>query len=324
MRSSEPGQFRGPKSSSVAMRTFLTLILALASFVSWAQGTVRGVVSDPKGETLIGATVVLKADPSKGVVTDLDGRYSLGIPSGVPVVLVYSFVGYEPKEVAVTAKPGEVVVQNVVLGEKSVLIKEFEVEAKARRGSDGYLDRMKSNANRSWACAAARQQGPLVPRVTLLGFSLLLLVLICACAQEPVDKSSSDNSAHAIGEDVSISFPGMNKLKLMYPDMYELIARYEKGDAVPAILFSDSLDFTYGRISHHGRINCVRQYLIDSVASQALLDTLVSKALSNRATGQPVIPESRTRFSYIQEPCSLSVLELALLRSERAPPSLPR
>jgi len=130
----------------VAKRTFLFLILALVSVVGWSQGTVRGVVSDPKGETLIGATVVLKADPSKGVVTDLDGRYSLSIPSSAPVILVYSFVGFEPKEVTVTAKPGEVVVQNVVLGEKSVMIKEFEVEAKARRGSDGYLDRMKSNA----------------------------------------------------------------------------------------------------------------------------------------------------------------------------------
>lgn len=138
--------FRGPNYSCVAMRTIVLSIFILISVVASAQGTLRGVVSDPKGETLIGATVVLKSDPSKGVVTDLDGRYSLQIPSDGPTVLVFSFVGFEPKEVTVTAKPGEVVVQNVVLGEKSVQIKEFEVQAKARRGSDGYLDRMKSNA----------------------------------------------------------------------------------------------------------------------------------------------------------------------------------
>ncbi len=114
--------------------------------MAMAQGTLRGTVSDPNGETLIGATVVLKSDPGQGVVTDLDGRYSLGIFSSAPTVVVFSFIGFEAKEVTVTLSNGEVKVQNVTLGEKSVQIKEFEVQAKARRGSDTYLDRMKSNA----------------------------------------------------------------------------------------------------------------------------------------------------------------------------------
>lgn len=114
--------------------------------MAMAQGTLRGTVSDPNGETLIGATVVLKSDPGQGVVTDLDGRYSLVITSSVPTVVVFSFIGFEAKEVTVTLSNGEVKVQNVTLGEKSVQIKEFEVQAKARRGSDTYLDRMKSNA----------------------------------------------------------------------------------------------------------------------------------------------------------------------------------
>lgn len=114
--------------------------------MAMAQGTLRGTVSDPNGETLIGATVVLKSDPGQGVVTDLDGHYSLGIISSAPTVVVFSFIGFEAKEVTVTLSNGEVKVQNVTLGEKSVQIKEFEVQAKARRGSDTYLDRMKSNA----------------------------------------------------------------------------------------------------------------------------------------------------------------------------------
>ncbi|HRO97937.1 MAG TPA: outer membrane beta-barrel protein [Flavobacteriales bacterium] len=127
-------------------RSLLALLLLLSGMMAMAQGTLRGTVSDPNGETLIGATVVLKSDPGQGVVTDLDGRYSLGIISSAPTVVVFSFIGFETKEVTVTLSNGEVKVQNVTLGEKSVQIKEFEVQAKARRGSDTYLDRMKSNA----------------------------------------------------------------------------------------------------------------------------------------------------------------------------------
>jgi hypothetical protein len=118
----------------------------MPGIMAQAQGTLRGTVSDPNGETLIGATVVLKSDPSKGVVTDLDGRYSLAIASSAPTVVVFSFIGFEAKEVTVTLSNGEVKVQNVTLGEKSVQIKEFEVQAKARRGSDSYLDRIRINS----------------------------------------------------------------------------------------------------------------------------------------------------------------------------------
>lgn len=129
------------------MRIALTLLVLFLSHAhSFSQGTVRGVVSDAQGETLIGATIVLKSDPGKGTITDLDGRFSLAIPSGAPVVLIYSFVGYSPVERTVTVADGGVVMENVVMGEQRVEIKEFEVQAKARRSSDTYLDRMKSNA----------------------------------------------------------------------------------------------------------------------------------------------------------------------------------
>lgn len=133
--------------SNQPMRALFTVIMFLAVMAQVsAQGTVRGVISDSQGETLIGATVVLKSDLSKGTTTDLDGRYSLSIPAGTPVVLIYSFVGYTPIERTITVAQGGVVVENVVMGEQRVEIKEFEVQAKARRSSDTYLDRMRSNA----------------------------------------------------------------------------------------------------------------------------------------------------------------------------------
>ncbi len=112
------------------MRALFIVMIFLAGMAQVsAQGTVRGVISDAQGETLIGATVVLKSDPGKGTTTDLDGRYSLSIPAGTPIVLVYSFVGYTAVERTITVAEGGVVVENVVMGEQRVEIKEFEVQA---------------------------------------------------------------------------------------------------------------------------------------------------------------------------------------------------
>ncbi len=110
------------------------------------QGTIRGVVSDAQGETLIGATVVLKSAPSVGVITDLDGRYSLELISAVPETLVVSFVGFKSTEIPVAPRNGEVVIVNVELASGNIELEAVEVVGKARRSGDTYLDRMKAQA----------------------------------------------------------------------------------------------------------------------------------------------------------------------------------
>jgi TonB-linked SusC/RagA family outer membrane protein len=55
---------------------------------------VSGVVTDASGEPLIGVNVLLKGT-SQGVVTDLDGRYAIQIPTGHRAELVFSYVGYQ-------------------------------------------------------------------------------------------------------------------------------------------------------------------------------------------------------------------------------------
>lgn len=59
---------------------------------------VKGQVVDEKGEPLIGATVKVK-NAKGGVVTDLDGNFSLEAPAGG--TLVVSYIGYKDREVAV-------------------------------------------------------------------------------------------------------------------------------------------------------------------------------------------------------------------------------
>ncbi len=60
--------------------------------------SVSGVVTDPNGQPIPGATVVDKNNMSVGTVPDLDGNYSLLLDGDNPV-LVVSFIGMKPKQI---------------------------------------------------------------------------------------------------------------------------------------------------------------------------------------------------------------------------------
>jgi len=62
--------------------------------------TVTGKVVDKSGEPIAGANVYEKDDPTHGVITSSDGTYSIIVKSP-DVILVYSFVGFEPQELHV-------------------------------------------------------------------------------------------------------------------------------------------------------------------------------------------------------------------------------
>ena len=81
----------------------LTLFLSMvASFGLLAQNrTVTGVVRDTNGEPLLGAGVVV-AGTTNGTVTNVDGTFSLNVPSG-PVSLEISSLGYTTKKIDVPA-----------------------------------------------------------------------------------------------------------------------------------------------------------------------------------------------------------------------------
>ena len=68
-----------------------------------AQFTVSGIVYDGDKEPAIGATVVEKGKASNGTVTDMEGRYNLKVSSS-KAVLVVTYIGFDPQEVAVNGK----------------------------------------------------------------------------------------------------------------------------------------------------------------------------------------------------------------------------
>lgn len=61
---------------------------------------VKGAVTDGANqEALIGSTVTVKGT-TKGVITDVNGNYSISVPDE-NAVLVFAFIGYEPQEIVV-------------------------------------------------------------------------------------------------------------------------------------------------------------------------------------------------------------------------------
>ena len=65
------------------------------------ERTIAGTVTDEKGEGLPGVNVLLKGT-QRGTTADAAGKFSLSVPDGA-ATLVFSFVGYAPKEVEVAA-----------------------------------------------------------------------------------------------------------------------------------------------------------------------------------------------------------------------------
>lgn len=79
---------------------FILMILCVQNIMAQKR-TVSGIVTDSKNEPLIGVNVTIKNASTTGTITDIDGKYSLEIPSGNSV-LVFSYIGYSTQEVKVS------------------------------------------------------------------------------------------------------------------------------------------------------------------------------------------------------------------------------
>jgi TonB-dependent starch-binding outer membrane protein SusC len=81
--------------------TILLIFLLGLAHVFAQERTITGKVLDETGSPLLGATVSIKGT-TKGTVTDLDGKYSIQVPSSGGTLIV-SYVGYLSKEVEIGA-----------------------------------------------------------------------------------------------------------------------------------------------------------------------------------------------------------------------------
>ena len=112
------------RQSNIRKIPFLFLLMLFSSLPLWAQQgiPVEGVILDATGETVIGASVVVKGNNSIGTISDLDGRFQLTVPNENSV-LVISYIGMKTQEVKV--KPHGIM--SITLEDDSEVLEEVVV-----------------------------------------------------------------------------------------------------------------------------------------------------------------------------------------------------
>jgi TonB-linked SusC/RagA family outer membrane protein len=81
---------------------YLVLLMLFCVVAAYSQSgiTLKGTVTDTHGEPVIGASVSVKGDPTKGTMTDVDGAFSLSVAND-KATLVVTYIGMTTKEVRI-------------------------------------------------------------------------------------------------------------------------------------------------------------------------------------------------------------------------------
>ena len=187
------------------------LVLFIVLFVSIAANAriVRGVIKDAKtGEEIIGASVVVKEEPSKGTVSGLNGSFNLNLDYG-KCTLICSYIGYETYEVVVEANNAEVLIP---LKTDDVMLAEVTVVAtnpgRTEAGARG-IERKAMNVVNVMSAKAIE----LSPDITVAN-------VIQRMSGVTVERNSSGEGQYAIlrGMDKRYNYTLVNGVKIPSPD----------------------------------------------------------------------------------------------------------
>ena len=102
--------------------TIVILALLFTSLISAQDYKVNGLILDGefKNEPLTFVIVVVK-ETGNSVSTDIDGKYSLNLPSG-RYTLVFDFVGYKSVEVSIVLTNEDLYLKNTLKRSRCFLI----------------------------------------------------------------------------------------------------------------------------------------------------------------------------------------------------------
>lgn len=97
------------------VQTLMVLTALVFSSGLWAQGTIKGKVTLQNGNSVPGASILLKGTTT-GTISNDNGSYTLQVPAGKQVLQV-SFIGYKPVSYSFEIKNGQTLNKNFVLQE---------------------------------------------------------------------------------------------------------------------------------------------------------------------------------------------------------------
>jgi TonB-dependent receptor len=122
-------------------------LVLLNCFAFGQNGTIRGlVVDDATGETLVGATVLI-VGTTTGTISDLDGKFSLDVPSGKHQLQI-SYISYQTiiiDDVLVTTNQ-VTQLNNLRLKETAINLQGVVISAQAMRNSEAAIQTIKKNS----------------------------------------------------------------------------------------------------------------------------------------------------------------------------------
>lgn len=109
----------------------LSLLFLSSSLMAQNQRTIKGQVLDENKEPLIGATVVIKNLKSNGTITDVNGRFSLSLPSDRNIIQI-SYISCKTQEINVADKNNiTVTMQDNNVGLSDVVVVGYGKQKKA-------------------------------------------------------------------------------------------------------------------------------------------------------------------------------------------------
>lgn len=85
-------------------KIFLMLCMLFTGTAAISQNLkkVTGTILDEQGETIIGATVMVKSSGGRGTVTDINGKFTIDVPDNA--ILVISYMGFLKQEISTEGK----------------------------------------------------------------------------------------------------------------------------------------------------------------------------------------------------------------------------
>lgn len=185
--------------------------LILFGLTAWQAEAkiIKGKIRDAKtGEEIIGAKVAVKGNPSKAVVSGLDGSFNLSF-DGSSLTLVCTYMGYRPSEIQVSAESSLV---NVAMVSSDVELKGVTVTAVNQGRSEAGARQIEKNAM-SVVNVMSAKAIELSPDITVAN-------VIQRMSGVTVERNSSGEGQYAIlrGMDKRYNYTLVNGMKIASPD----------------------------------------------------------------------------------------------------------
>ncbi len=120
---------------NLTLRFYIIPFLFLSLQTLAQDATIKGHLRDNTGEPLQFVNIAFK-EIRTGSTTDIDGFFQVSIPSGEPLTLVVSHLGYRQKEISLELSPNEEKELTITLEPIATALPDVEVRDRHIRGTD--------------------------------------------------------------------------------------------------------------------------------------------------------------------------------------------